>query len=477
MIELNVPFLEKDEAKRLGARWNSASKRWCIPPGIDSSKFARWLPDDFIVTATSNTTVVTNGDRTEYSLSAFLYKVSDAIQNNFPAATWISAEISELRINKGHMFITLVEHDEQGNMMARTNARIWQTQVAIINSKFSLGTGSELAAGIKILVLARVEFHPQYGLALFIDDVDPTYTLGDMAAKLAKIRETLTAEKIINSNKQLPRPIDFLRVAVISPQNAAGLGDFNREAQLLLKHNLCHFEYYTATFQGEAAPNDICRALSKAIADSALNSFDALVIIRGGGALSDLAWLNNEQLARAVCLCPVHVMVGIGHERDYTILDEIAGERFDTPSKVIQRIFNVITDNAIEADNSYSEIGRKVQHFYKYSDYALDKMRQEILAASLNMSQRIEERINTTLQQIGLQANQICNALEKQLQLLVSEILSQSPKQILQKGFALIKNSAGKVITSRASANQENSLKIEFHDGSLEAAPITTTNI
>lgn len=450
MLELNVPYLEKDEAKRLGARWNNSTKRWYVPSGVDAAPFARWLPDgigltDFvapIITAPNQ-----SQEKVEYSLSAFLFKVSDVIQRSFMQAAWISAEISELRSNKGHMFITLVEHDDQGNMIARTSARIWQTQVDQINSKFALGTGANLEAGIKVLVFARVEFHPQYGLALFIDDIDPTYTLGDMAAKLAKIREILTSEKIINQNKQLPKPNDFVRIAVISPQNAAGLGDFNREAQILSKYNLCEFVYFTALFQGEQAPKDICKALEKAIDEHKRNHFDAIVIIRGGGALSDLAWLNDEQLARAVCLAPVHVMAGIGHERDYTIIDEVAGERFDTPSKVIQRIFNLITGNAIEAENKY----------------------QEIAQTAMSVMQRVEERITFVYQQIGMQAQQYCLSLEKQLQSIISEILSQSPKQILVKGFALITSKEGKVITSRSAALESKSINIEFHDGVVGA--------
>jgi exodeoxyribonuclease VII large subunit len=490
MIELNVPFMEKDEAKRLGARWNSGSKRWYIPPGTNVAAFMRWLPEDFVVSeAVLETITVNNKDRVEYSLSAFLFKVADLIQKNFNNAAWISAEISELRSNKGHLFITLVEHDELGNMVARTSARIWQTSVDMINSKFKHGTGSELEAGIKVLVFARVEFHPQYGMSLFIDDIDPTYTLGDMAAKLAKIREALTAEKIINNNKLLPKPVDFVRVAVISPQNAAGLGDFNREANILIKHNLCEFKYFTATFQGESAPVDICKAIALAIDQHAQHQFDALVIIRGGGALSDLAWLNNEQLARAICVCPIHVMAGIGHERDYTIIDEVAGERFDTPSKVIQRIFNLITGNAAEAEANYLEISRKVRHYYKYTRHTIDKLQQEVAQyakqalvlaqrninesykisslTALNLLQRVEEKINIAYQQVGEQVGQLCNNIEKQMQMLISEILSQSPKRILEKGFALVSNISGKHITSKQTASQESILTIAFHDGNL----------
>lgn len=441
MIELNVPFIEKEEAKRLGARWNNVSKRWYIPAGLEKAPFARWLPEQLQKEETPEADI--KSERAEYSLSAFLYKVGDVIQRNFAMGAWISAEISELRSNKGHLFITLVEHDDQGNMIARSSARIWQTQVEQINAKFFLGTGANIEAGIKVLVYARVEFHPQYGLSLFIDDIDPTYTLGDMAAKLAKIREVLTAENIINKNKALPKPKEFSRVAVISPQNAAGLGDFNREAGILIKHNLCEFVYFTALFQGEKAPKEICEALKLATEQHVQNPFDAIVIIRGGGALSDLTWLNNEQIARSVCLSPVYVMAGIGHERDYTIIDEVAGERFDTPSKVIQRIFNLITNNAIEAENNYKEISN----------------------AASNILQRAQERIAFIYQQIGHNAQQYCLLLEKQLQSLISEILSQSPKQILRKGFALVSAIDSKVITSKAAALQEKQLKIEFHDG------------
>lgn len=450
MIELNVPYVEKDEAKRLGARWNVASKRWYIPAGVDQKLFARWLPEE--LTELNEILLMANPDqgnktRTEYSLSAFLYRVSDVIQQNFSSAAWISAEISELRTNKGHMFITLVEHDEQGNMMARTSARIWQGQVEAINGKFLQGTGANLEAGIKVLVMARVEFHAQYGMSLHIEDIDPTYTLGDMAAKLAKIREILMAEKIFNNNRNLPKPTDFTRVAVISPQQAAGLGDFNREAEILRRYNLCEFVYFTALFQGEQAPKEICKALDSALQEHAQKPFDAIVIIRGGGALSDLAWLNNEQLARAVCLCPVHVMAGIGHERDYTIIDEVAGERFDTPSKVIQRIFNLITGNAQEAETMY----------------------QEISQTAINIMHRLQERLDLIYQQIGASAQQFCIMLEKELQALISEILSQSPDKILQKGFALISNAAGQVITSKVAATQAKQLQIKFHDGALAA--------
>lgn len=437
MIELNVPFLEKDEAKQLGARWNARTKRWYIPQGASPEVFARWLPDDYDLEFSE--------DKTEYTLSAFLFKISDVINANFRNSEWVSAEISELRNVRGNVYLTLVEHDQDGNQIASIRATIWKKVVDSLFEKFKTGTGSELTADLKVRLLVEVSYNPQYGISLNVVDIDPAYTMGDMAAKVAKIREFLINEKIYDQNKKITAPKDFFNVAIISPQNAAGLGDFNREAQLLEKYSLCKFEYFTALFQGENAPKEILNALDQAIEKHSKNNFDAIVIIRGGGALADLAWLNDEELARAVCLCPVHVMVGVGHERDFTILDEIAGERFDTPSKVSHRIFNLITSNAMEAEESYERV-----------KFAADNVLSKYLI-----------HLDNFLDQIKNNAKQICVNLEQHLESLISEILIQNPQNILKKGFALVR-SKNKIITSKQTASKYQKLEIEFHDGKIE---------
>ena len=192
--------------------------------------------------------------------------------------------------------------------------------------------------------------------------MDPSYTLGDLAAKLARIRERLRRDGLYDRNKGLPAPVEFVRVAVISPSTSAGLGDFRRETDRLQHAGLCDFIYYHATFQGTEAPSSIRTAVNEALAAHRQRPFDALVVIRGGGSVTDLAWLNDLELALLLCRSPIPVFTGIGHERDGTILDEIAHRRFDTPSKVALHIASTIKDNALVAladlDRIEAQVGR-----------------------------------------------------------------------------------------------------------------------
>ena len=229
-----------------------------------------------------------------------------------------------------------------------------------ITAKFEEATGEGLKTDIKILCLAKVRFDPLYGLDLIIEDVDPSYTLGDLAAKLARIREHLQQTGLYARNKQLPAPVEFVRVAVISPETSAGLGDFRREADLLHTAILCDFHLFPATFQGVETPSSIQTAVLQALTAHKQKPFDALVVIRGGGSVTDLAWLNDLDLARLLCQSPVPVFTGIGHERDNTILDEIAHTRFDTPSKVALHISTTIKDNALAAIQAWERINALV---------------------------------------------------------------------------------------------------------------------
>lgn len=215
---------------------------------------------------------------------------------------------------------------------------IWKSKATAITAKFEEATGEGLRSDIKILCLAKVRFDPLYGLDLIIEDVDPSYTLGDLAAKLARIRDWLVREDLYERNKALPAPVEFVRVAVISPETSAGLGDFRRETDRLQQAGLCEFLFFGATFQGIDAPSSLRTAVNEALAAHRQRPFDALVIIRGGGSVTDLAWVNDLELARLLCRSPIPVVTGIGHERDNTILDEIAHHRFDTPSKVALHI-------------------------------------------------------------------------------------------------------------------------------------------
>lgn len=348
-IDLTVPYARKEEAKALGARWDPRQRIWYVPAGTDLTGFdAGWLPKE-IVRASDVPGGEPDTEQKGVSLSELLATLKGVINRGMPESVWVRAEISEMSGKNGHLYLKLTDRSERGDPLGNAKGVVWKNRAAEIQSKFVEATGEGLRADIKILCLVQVRFDVLFGLDLIIEDVDPSYTLGDLAAKLARIRQRLVDERVFGRNRALPPPAEFLRVAVISPETSAGLGDFRRETDRLQRGGLCDFAFFRATFQGMDAPASIRTAVNEALASHRARAFDALAIIRGGGAVTDLAWLNDFELARVLCLAPVPILTGIGHERDNTILDEIAHRRFDTPSKVALHITSTIRDNATAA--------------------------------------------------------------------------------------------------------------------------------
>ncbi len=367
---LAVPFKDKDAAKALGARWDAAKRQWYAPIGLALTPFASWLSDAGAATV-QTTALALVGDAADdahaalvlqprgISLSQLLAGVVQAVGQAFRSPVWTMVEVVELRASGGHVFIGVSERDAQGSMLAKASAVIWQSTADTILPEFERATGAQLAPGIKLLVRARPVFKAQHGFSLEIDAIDPQYTLGDLEARKREIRALLRAEGIFDANRQLAAPWDFSAVLVLAPAGGAGLGDFQAEANRLAEAGLCRFDYVFSRFQGEGAAAEMVAALQGAVAawpHARQHPPDALVIIRGGGAVNDLAWLNDYALARAVCSFPVPVLSGIGHERDSTLIDEVAHIRFDTPSKVVAAIEQRIVTRAQETQANFSQV-------------------------------------------------------------------------------------------------------------------------
>jgi exodeoxyribonuclease VII large subunit len=313
------------------------------------------------------------------SLAAFLARVKAVVNSGFPEPVWVRAEIRKVQTARsGHVYLELEERDSRAQTIAKTTSVIWKDRFPLLDAKFAEGTGDHLKPDIKVLVRVRAEFHAVHGFDLIIDDIDPSYTLGDLLAKMQRIRVTLTEEGVFGANKALPVPPEYVRVAVISPATSAGEGDFRSEADPLHWSGLCRFDYFTATFQGVEASASIRRAIRAVFDVHKTLPYDALAIIRGGGSMSDLAWLNDLQLARWVCRVPIPVLTGIGHERDSTIVDEIAHRRFDTPSKVALHIARTIRDNAAEAIKNLEMISHHVGRIVARQGQAVDGLRERL---------------------------------------------------------------------------------------------------
>ena len=267
------------------------------------------------------------------SLYELTCRIRNAISTQLPGSYWVRAEISEGRQNaNGHFYCRFIEKNAAGTDIASAAGIIWAGTYVTLRARFERETGQRFGAGIKVLVRVRINFHERYGLSLLVEDIDPSYTLGDMVRRRKDIIEKLTAEGVVNLNKQLVLPRLLLRIAVITSETAAGFGDFcNHLAHGGHMFNI-KIKLFPAIMQGDKVEQSVINALNAVLVES--KYWDAVVIIRGGGAVSDLNGFDTYLLAANVAQFPLPVITGIGHDRDETVLDLVANVRCKTPTAV-----------------------------------------------------------------------------------------------------------------------------------------------
>ncbi|WP_459660111.1 exodeoxyribonuclease VII large subunit [Acinetobacter calcoaceticus] len=407
----------------------------------------------------------------QFSLSEYLGTVQEVIRLAFDEPVWVKAEIRNLNIKGGHYYLELAEKDaDTDKVIASCKATIWKFSANKIVLKFERETGIEISSDLNVLIKIRARFDPQYGFSVNIEEIDSSFTLGEIAKRYQQIIERLTQEGLIHKNKLLSTPFDIQNVLVIAPQNAAGLGDFKKDADALERNGVCHFVYHTATFQGNTAATSLIDSLGTGLRQWA-STFtfppDLIVIIRGGGSVNDLAYLNDYELAALLCKRTVPIWVGIGHEKDRTILDEIAHRSFDTPSKVIAGIRNHIVERVQEAVDSLQTIKLLSQHqittYQSKNDQLLHHIKssaQSQLNSGHHLLDQMKERIQFSSQQ------QVKFSLA-QIESLMKEVLLQNPKQVQAKGYAIVR-SEGKAIRSIHQISNP-AIAIEMQDGVIEA--------
>lgn len=273
------------------------------------------------------------GPASAMTLLQFTTAVGNAIRMS-PAlqGAWVMAELSDVRVSGGHCYMELVEKGVSGQTVAKLRATIWQSRFQYIRQKFMAATGREIMTGMKVLLNGTASHHTLYGLSFSVNDIDPSYTLGDMERIRREILQRLAAEGLLGLNKGCVMPVAPQRIAVISASGAAGYGDFINH----LTGNQEGFVFYPflveAVMQGERTSRSVRDALEFVRASAGM--WDCVAILRGGGATTDLNGFDDYDLARAVATFPLPVVVGIGHERDRTVLDEIAHTRLKTPTAV-----------------------------------------------------------------------------------------------------------------------------------------------
>lgn len=397
------------------------------------------------------------------NLSDYLSTVKTLVNQGFDHDVWVICEIQNISHKAGHYYFELGQ-SEQTKLVANCRGTLWRSHAQKVLAKFQQATGGQLNKGIMVKLQGRASFHAVYGFSFNIIDIDPTYTLGEVAKAYLELKNRLIQHGLFDLNKRLPLPFDIQKVAVIAPKRGAGLGDFRVEADRLQEAGVCYFDYYYATFQGDTAPASIRLAIGQALTQAV----DILVIIRGGGAVTDLAYLNDYELSALLCEACVPVWVGIGHERDGTILDEIAHTSFDTPSKVIFGIEKYLSERWRTALMEFDKI-RQLSQMRLHAQKT--NMEQALHAIKFGAKQRMtieHHQVNAyqsaikqaSLHQIGMAYQQITYWRDL--------ILSHHPNAVLQQGYAIIKKNNQSII-SIAQIQKGDKLDIQLQDGKISA--------
>lgn len=392
--------------------------------------------------------------------------VRRSLEQCLPDEYWIQAELSDVRSNTtGHCYLEFVQKDPRSNnLVAKARGMIWSNIYRLLKPYFEETTGQLFASGIKVLVKVTVQFHELYGYSLTVLDIDPAYTLGDMARRRREILMQLEEEGVLTLNKELEMPVLPQRIAVISSATAAGYGDFCHQ----LQHNSGGFFFYTELFpalmQGNQVEESVLAALDRI--NDRVNEFDVVVIIRGGGATSDLSGFDTYLLAAACAQFPLPVITGIGHERDDTVLDSVAHTRVKTPTAAAELLIHRITESA----DHLEELSARLQQ----GAYALleqEGRRLEMIQTRIpNLVHQKLTDARFALLAAGKDLAQATQTLlsrhRHRLELLQQRVADASPDKLLSRGYSITLKD-GKAVTDAASLNPGDQLVTRLAKGSF----------
>lgn len=401
---------------------------------------------------------------------------------------WVVAETTDVRINQ-HCYLQLLEKNPKtGATVAKIKAIIWGSQFRFLNARFKQVTGRDIGNDMKIMVCLSVNYSPQYGLTVVINDINPEFTLGDMERQRQEILNRLTQEGIIGQNKTVPVPPVLQRIAIVSAAGAAGYGDFMKQLTDN-KYGVCFYPcLFQATMQGVKTVPTVLAALDKVEQNQRL--FDCVVIIRGGGGTEELNSFDNYDLARRVATFPLPVIVGIGHERDITVLDYVAGIRVKTPTAAAEHII-LQAANALahigDLSNQVVSIARdyiaRAKEQLSYYAGNLPIMAQRIIDTNTlrlqnfiqNIPLHVQRRIEGENAQLARQKDAIKNAVAQvkmketmRLEALGDKIELLSPRKVMARGYTLT-TCEGKIMTDAAQLEAGKLVTIHFRDGKVVA--------
>jgi len=427
--------------------------------------------------------------RNAFTLYELNQMVRQVLETDMPDEYWVEAELSEIREVRGHCYMELIQKDEYNNTpIARASAKCWSRQWMVIRPYFERITGQRLHAGLKVLLKVVVNFHEAYGFSWIVVDIDPTYTMGDMARRRQEIIQKLKAEGVFDMQKELEIPMFAQRIAVISSANAAGYGDFRHQ----LSDNDHGFQFSTQLFpaimQGEQVEESVIAALNQV--NRQIDHFDVVVIIRGGGATSDLSGFDTFDLAENVANFPLPILTGIGHERDESVLDLVANTSLKTPTAVAAFLIDhleTVNSRIEEALQSIAEmvkrkmdteklrLGRLAEKIPLLFSVVKAKRTSEVDALLAKLIHQAESRVSDEQHRIYQLQGRLKPAVERRLTeqmhrvtLLGQKVFDMDPRRLLEKGYS-ITLFEGKAVRDAAALKKGDEIVTKLNKGSVKS--------
>jgi exodeoxyribonuclease VII large subunit len=390
--------------------------------------------------------------------------IKSAISDVFPGACWVAAEIAELKCNqKGHCYLELVEKEDE-KTTAQIKATIWAYEYRKLGNKFEKTAGETLKSGMKVLLMVEVTFHEVYGLSLNIRDIDPAYTMGEMARKKKEVIDRLRKEGVMELNKSLPLPLVPQRVAVISSPTAAGYGDFFKQ----LDNNLYGYKFthilFPATMQGQEAERSIVSALDQIRKKKGL--FDVVVIIRGGGSVIDLNCFDGYEIASQTTKFPLPVITGIGHEKDDTVVDMVAHTKLKTPTAVAEFLISGLRSYEENVMNVRDRVRKQAERLLKDERHKFDSLMRSVSYIPLRISAVHKNKLAIIRNDLESRAARILVGEEHRTRVMEQAMKHLDPANVLRRGYSITRHK-GKVLKSASGLKKWSVIETKLSSGDV----------
>ena len=379
----------------------------------------------------------------KYSLKELCDWIQEIVENDLPNRYWVCAEIASMSV-RGHCYMELVEKAEDGILAAKVRATCWSNVYHLLSAYFQQETGQVLHIGLQVMLEVSVEFHAVYGLSLNVWNIDPTYTLGDLAKQRQATIQQLTEDGVMDLQKALQIPSLPRRVAVISSADAAGYGDFCDQ----LKHNRFGFKFhvqlYPAVVQGDTAARSVVQALNSIVALE--EEWDVVVIIRGGGASTDMSCFDDYNLASHCAQFPLPIIAGIGHTRDVSVVDMVVHTSVKTPTAAAEWLIERVAEQVERVGSLMLRLQRATQNAVSREKNRLLLYEQQIFNAVRGKAVRERGKLDLWMKTIEL----------------------HSPERIFKMGYSLTMAN-GKLVRSQDDVNEGDLLETYLHDGVIQS--------